>query len=173
MGHSQKAAAFERQKKQQELTKLLARDQELDRLFNRMYEDNISGKIDDERFSRMSRSYTEEQNDLAVKVKALRSELESAEEKACTSDMFIAAVRKYTRAKKLTGRMLTELIDRIEVHQSEKMDGVSMQRLTIYYNCVGVIEIPEKLQLPQPEVFMQTRKGVALSYSHSQNSMNF
>jgi len=173
MGHSQKAAAFERQKKQQELTKLLARDQELDRLFNRMYEDNISGKIDDERFSRMSRSYTEEQNDLTVKVKALRSELESAEEKACTSDMFIAAVRKYTRAKKLTGRMLTELIDRIEVHQSEKMDGVSMQRLTIYYNCVGVIEIPEKLQLPQPEVFMQTRKGVALSYSHSQNSMNF
>ena len=173
MGHSQKAAAFERQKKQQELTKLLARDQELDRLFNRMYEDNISGKIDDERFSRMSRSYTEEQNDLTVKVKALRSELESAEEKACTSDMFIAAVRKYTRAKKLTGRMLTELIDRIEVHQSEKIDGVFMQRLTIYYNCVGVIEIPEKLQLPQPEVFMQTRKGVALSYSHSQNSMNF
>ena len=173
MGHSQKAAAFERQKKQQELTKLLTRDQELDRLFNRMYEDNISGKIDDERFSRMSRSYTEEQNDLAVKVKALRCELESAEEKACTSDMFIAAVRKYTRAKKLTERMLTELIDRIEVHQSEKIDGVSMQRLTIYYNCVGVIEIPEKLQLPQPEVFMQTRKGVALSYSHSQNSMNF
>ena len=83
---------------------MLARDQELDRLFNRMYEDNISGKIDDERFSRMSRSYTEEQNDLAVKVKALRSKLESAEEKACTSDMFIAAVRKYTRANKLTGR---------------------------------------------------------------------
>ena len=81
MGHSQKAAAFERQKKQQELTKLLARDKELDRLFNCMYEDNIVGKIDDERFSRMSKSYTEEQNDIAVKVKTLRSELENAEEK--------------------------------------------------------------------------------------------
>lgn len=69
--------------------------------------------------------------------------------------------------------MLTELIDHIEVHQSEKIDGVHVQRLTIYYNCVGVIEIPEKLQLPQPEVIMQTRKGVALSYSFSQNNMNF
>ena len=83
-----------------------------------------------------------------------------------TSDTFIAAVRKYTRAKTLTGRMLTELIDRIEVHQSEKVDGVHIQRLTILYNCVGAIEIPKAI--PAPEVAMQTRKGVTVSYSHTQ-----
>ena len=76
-------------------------------------------------------------------MKTLRCELESAEEKTCTSDMFIAAVRKYTRAKKPTGRMLTELIDRIEVHQSEKIDGVSVQRFTIYYNCVASLRCPK------------------------------
>ena len=99
---------------------MLARDQELDRLFNRMYEDNISGKIDDERFSRMSKSYTEEQNDLAVKVKALRSELESAEKRLAPRICLSLRYANTHGQKKLTGRMLNELIDRIEVHQSEK-----------------------------------------------------
>lgn len=137
-----------------------------------MYEDNVSGKIDDERFARMSKSYTEEQGEIAAKVKTLRAELEQAEEKVCTSDMFIGAVRKYTRAKKLTPHMLTELIDRIEVHQAEKVDGVHRQKLTIHYNCVGTIEIPYILPLPEPEVCMQTRKGVAISYSFSQTVIN-
>jgi|GEM_PF-4791967 len=80
-----------------------------------------------------------------------------------TADMFISIVRKYTRAKKLTERMLTEIIERIEVHQSEKVDGILRQRLTIYYNCVGAIEIPNTLTLP--EITMKTRKGVMVSYT--------
>jgi hypothetical protein len=83
-----------------------------------------------------------------------------------TTDMFISTVRKYTRAKKLTERMLMELIDRIEVHQSEKVDGVHRQRLTIRYNCVGAIEVPDMLTLP--EITVQTRKGVTVSYSPAQ-----
>ncbi len=59
------------------------------------------------------------------------------------------------------------------LHQSKKIDGVQVQRLTIHYNCVGTIEIPDVLPLPAPEVLIQTRKGVALSYSSSQNIMNF
>ena len=82
--------------------------------------------------------------------------------------MFIATVRKYTRAKKLTPRMLNELIDHIEVHQAEKVNGVYVQKLTIHYNCVGSIEIPDVLPLPEPEVLVQTRKGVAVSYSPTQ-----
>ena len=57
--------------------------------------------------------------------------------KTMTTDMFISTVRKYTRAKKLTPRMLNELIDRIEVHQAGKVNGEWVQKLTIHYNCVG------------------------------------
>jgi site-specific DNA recombinase len=173
MEHSQQADLSQRQRKQKELDSLLARDRELDTLFNRMYEDNIAGKIDDERFARMSRQYTLEQQELAEKTKELRAELDKAEDKAMTAELFIATVRKYTRAKKLTERMLNELIERIEVHQAEKVDGVQVQRLTIHYNCVGTIEVPDILPLPQPEIVIQTRKGVAVSYSPSQSVVNF
>lgn len=79
--------------------------------------------------------------------------------------MFISTVRKYTRAKKLTPRMLNELIHHIEVHQAEKVNGVYVQRLTIHYNCVDSLTIPEMPSLPTPEVTVQTRRGVAVSYA--------
>ena len=81
-----------------------------------------------------------------------------------TSEMFIATVRKYTRAKKLTPRMLNELIQYIEVHQAEKVNGVWEQHLTIHYNCIGAIDIPDALQITMPEITMNTRKGVYVSY---------
>ena len=79
--------------------------------------------------------------------------------------MFIGLVRKYTRARKLTPRMLNELIEKIEVFNAEKIDGVWEQRLRIHYNCVGTIEIPTVLPLPIPEVSVNTRKGVVVNYS--------
>ncbi len=82
-----------------------------------------------------------------------------------TADVFIATARKYTRAKKLTPRMLNELIERIEAYQSEKVDGVHVQKLRTHYTCVGSIEIPSTLNLPAPGVRMQTRKGVTVGYS--------
>ena len=96
------------------------------------------------------------------KIKALTSEIETQEGKAMTADMFISTVRKYTRAKKLTERMLNELIERVEVYQSEKVNGVHQQRIRIHYNCVGAIEIPASFELP--EVSMKTRKGVTVVY---------
>jgi site-specific DNA recombinase len=167
MGHSEKTAQLEHQSKQRELNKLITRDKELDSLFNKMYEDNASGKIDDERFVRMTRSYTDEQAAIAEKIKTLRAELEKYDEKSDNSDVFLSTVRKYTRVKKLTTQMLNELIERIEVHQSEKVDGVHIQRLTIHYRCVGTLEIPDLGNLPQPEVTMRTRKGVVVSYFKS------
>ena len=168
MGHSQQSAAFGLEQKSKELYAMTARDKELDKLFSRIYEDNIGGKIDDERFARMSKQYTLEQKELAEKIKAVRSELDKQETKAMTADMFISTVRKYTRAKKLTEYMLSELIERIEVHQYERVDGVNRQRLTIRYNCVGEIEIPDALTLP--EITVQTRKGVAVCYSPAQQA---
>ena len=167
IGHSQQAEATDRKLKEKELKALQARDEELDGLFERIYEDNVSGKLSDDRFARMSRRYEEEQKELAEKIKALRAEIDKQNSQSMTTDMFISLVRKYTRARKLTPRMLNELIEKIEVFNAEKIDGVWEQRLRIHYNCVGGIEIPELIPLPAPEVSVNTRKGVVVNYAPS------
>ena len=167
IGHSQQAEATGRKLKEKELKALQARDEELDGLFERIYEDNVSGRLSDDRFARMSRRYEEEQKELAEKIKALRAEIDKQSSQSMTTDLFISLVRKYTRARKLTPRMLNELIEKIEVFNAEKIDGVWEQRLRIHYNCVGVIEIPELIPLPAPEVSVNTRKGVVVNYAPS------
>ena len=164
MGFSQKAAADEVRTTLRELDATIYRDKELDSLFERLYEDNVAGKITDERFARMSSKYEAEQKELRDKIKALQDAVERTKSKAVTADMFISAVRKYTRARKLTPRMLNELIEKIEVHQAQKVDGVWQQKLTIHYHCVGVVSIPQALPLPMPDITMNTRKGVYVSY---------
>ena len=165
IGHSQQAEQADRKLKEKELRTLLARDEELDGLFERIYEDNVSGKLSDDRFAKMSRRYEDEQKELAEKIKKLRSEIEKQSSRSMTTDMFIGLVRKYTRARKLTPRMLNELVEKIEVFNAEKIDGVWEQRLRIHYNCVGTIEIPTVLPLPIPEVSVNTRKGVVINYA--------
>ena len=165
IGHSQQAEQTDRKLKEKELKMLLARDEELDGLFERIYEDNVSGKLSDDRFAKMSRRYEDEQKELAEKIKKFRSEIEKQSSRSMTTDMFIGLVRKYTRARKLTPRMLNELIEKIEVFNAEKIDGVWEQRLRIHYNCVGTIEIPTVLPLPIPEVSVNTRKGVVVNYA--------
>ena len=165
IGHSQQAEQADRKLKEKELKTLLARDEELDGLFERIYEDNVSGKLSDDRFAKMSRRYEDEQKELSEKIKKLRSEIEKQSSRSMTTDMFIGLVRKYTRARKLTPRMLNELIEKIEVFNAEKIDGVWEQRLRIHYNCVGTIEIPTVLPLPIPEVSVNTRKGVVVNYA--------
>ena len=165
IGHSQQAEQTDRKLKEKELRTLLARDEELDSLFERIYEDNVSGKLSDDRFAKMSRRYEDEQKELAEKIKKLRSEIEKQSSRSMTTDMFIGLVRKYTRARKLTPRMLNELVEKIEVFNAEKIDGVWEQRLRIHYNCVGTIEIPTVLPLPIPEVSVNTRKGVVVNYA--------
>ena len=167
IGHSQQAEATDRKLKEKELKALQARDEELDGLFERIYEDNVSGKLSDDRFARMSRRYEEEQKELAEKIKALRAEIDKQNSQSMTTDMFISLVRKYTRTRKLTPRMLNELIEKIEVFNAEKVDGVWEQRLRIHYNCVGAIEIADLIPLPAPEVSVNTRKGVVVNYAPS------
>ena len=149
IGHSQQAEQTDRKLKEKELKTLLARDDELDGLFERIYEDNVSGKLSNDRFAKMSRRYEDEQKELAEKIKKLRSEIEKQSSRSMTTDMFIGLVRKYTRARKLTPRMLNELVEKIEVFNAEKIDGVWEQRLRIHYNCVGTIEIPTVLRSRQ------------------------
>ena len=165
IGHSRQAEETERRLKEKELKALLARDDELDGLFERIYEDNVSGKLSDDRFAKMSRRYEEEQKELSEKIKKLRSEIEKQNSRAASTDMFVSIVRKYTRARKLTPRMLNELVEKIEVYNAEKIDGEWVQRLRIHYNCVGEMNIPNEPALPIPAVTVNTRKGVFVSYT--------
>ena len=165
IGHSRQAEETERRLKEKELKSLLARDDELDGLFERIYEDNVSGKLSDDRFAKMSRRYEEEQKELSEKIKKLRSEIEKQNSRATSTDMFVSIVRKYTRARKLTPRMLNELVEKIEVYNAEKIDGEWVQRLRIHYNCVGEMNIPNEPELPIPAVTVNTRKGVFVSYT--------
>ena len=164
MGFTQQAAEDERRVIQKELDAATARDRELDSLFERIYEDMVAGRLTEERFARMSAKYEDEQKELRSKIKALQEGIERTKSKAVTADIFMSAVRKYTRAKKLTRRMLDELVQYIEVHQAEKINGTWVQRLTIHYNCIGAIIIPEELTLPMPDITVNTRKGVYVSY---------
>ena len=165
IGHSRQAEETERRLKEKELKSLLARDDELDGLFERIYEDNVSGKLSDDRFAKMSRRYEEEQKELSEKIKKLRTEIEKQSSRATSTDMFVSIVRKYTRARKLTPRMLNELVEKIEVYNAEKIDGEWVQRLRIHYNCVGEMNIPNEPALPIPAVTVNTRKGVFVSYT--------
>ena len=165
LGRSAKVAENDRARKQRELNSLLARDKELDMLFERLYEDNVAGKIDDARFARMSKRYEQEQGEISAKVKALRLELKKAEGQQMDMEGFLETVRRYTHVTKITQRMVSELIDHIDVYHAEKQDGVTNQQVVIHYNCIGAFEVPDRRKIPEADIIMETRKGVALSYA--------
>ena len=168
IGRSAKVAENARIRKQRELDALTARDRELDMLFERLYEDNVAGKIDDARFSKMSKRYEQEQGENAKKIKALRLELKKDESKRMDIDDFLETVRRYTDATTITKRMVAELIDHIEVYHAEKQDGITNQRVVIHYNCIGAFDVPDRRKIPEADIIMETRKGVALSYAPEQ-----
>ena len=168
IGRSAKVAENGRIRKQRELDALTARDRELDMLFERLYEDNVAGKIDDARFAKMSKRYEQEQGENAKKIKALRLELKKDESKRMDIDDFLETVRRYTDATTITKRMVAELIDHIEVYHAEKQDGITNQRVDIHYNCIGAFDVPDRRKIPEADIIMETRKGVALSYAPEQ-----
>ena len=165
MGRSAKVAENVRVRKQRELDGLLARDKELDMLFERLYEDNVAGKIDDARFAKMAKRYEQEQGENGKRIKTLRLELKQSEGKRMDIDDFLTTVRRYTNAAKITKRMVGELIDHIDVYQAEKQDGVTTQRVVIHYNCIGAFDVPDRRKIPEADIIMETRKGVAVSYA--------
>ena len=168
IGRSAKVAENTALRKQRELDALTARDRELDMLFERLYEDNVAGKIDDVRFAKMSKRYEQEQGENAKKIKALRLELKKDESKRMDIDDFLETVRRYTDATTITKRMVAELIDHIEVYHAEKQDGITNQRVDIHYNCIGAFDVPDRRKIPEADIIMETRKGVALSYAPEQ-----
>ena len=162
VGRSAKVAENDRVRKKRELDGLLARDGELDMLFERLYEDNVSGKIDDARFAKMSKRYEQEQGENAKKIKALRLELKKLEDKRLDVDTFLETVRRYTDATAITKRMVAELIQYIEVYPAVKEDGITNQRVTIQYNCIGAFEVPDRRKIPERDILLETARHYAL-----------
>ena len=159
IGRSAKVAENTALRKQRELDALTARDRELDMLFERLYEDNVAGKIDDARFAKMSKRYEQEQGENAKKIKALRLELKKDESKHMDIDDFLETVRRYTDATTITKRMVAELIDHIEVYHAEKQDGVTNQRVVIYYNCIGAFDVPDRRKIPEATLSWKQEKA--------------
>lgn len=116
----------------------------------------------------MSKRYEQEQGENAGKIKALRLELKKVEGQQMDMEDFLQMVRRYTHVTKITRRMVSELIDHIDVYHAEKQDGVTNQRIVIHYNCIGAFEVPDRKKIPEADIIMETRKGVAVSYAPSQ-----
>ncbi len=99
------------------------RIEELDRLFKRLYEDNVSGKISDERFERLSNGYEDEQKSLKADVAELSAKIENAEQKTSDVSSFVRLVKKYESFTELTPEIMHGLIDKIVVHAPDKSSG--------------------------------------------------
>ena len=106
---------------------------ELDRLFTRLYEDNVSGKISDERFAVMSAGYEDEQQKLKTTVAELTAYIDTAEQKSADVTSFIQVVQKYEHITELTPEIMHELIEKIVVHAPDKSSGHRTQQIDIYY----------------------------------------
>lgn len=115
---------------------------EIDNLFMHIYEDNVSGKITDERFRSLSFNYDKEQQELKIKIEQLSKDIENTEKKDTDITQFISNVKKYTEIAKLTPEILNELIEKIVIHQKEKVNGKKVQEIDIYYRGVGIISFP-------------------------------
>ena len=129
--------------KRRELAQAERRISDLDVLFQRIYEDNISGKLSDERFSKLSKSYEDEQRTLTEKAKALHAELDKEQAQAVNVAQFIALVKKYSEIDTLTPAILNEFIERINVHAPDKSSGHRTQQIDIVYNFIGILPTPQ------------------------------
>lgn len=127
-------------KKKKHLGDNNTRINELDELFARIYEDNVKGKLSDERFMQMSARYENEQNTLKAENKALERELAEKEKHSVNVGRFISCVKKYTDIQELTPEILHEFIDKIIVHAADKSSGRRLQEVEIVYNHVGIVE---------------------------------
>ncbi len=133
-------------KNKKELERAKNRVTEIDNLFMHIYEDNISGKITDERFRNLSFNYDKEQKELKTKIEQLSEEINNTEKKTTDLTQFISNVKKYTEITELTPEILNELIEKILVHQTEKINGKKVQEIDIYYRGVGIISFPVSLE---------------------------
>lgn len=147
-------------KKKRVLSDKEKRYTQLDGLFQRIYEDNVSGKLSDERFVKLSQGYEAEQKDLQSEIEALRMELSQEKQQSVNVKSFLSTVKKYTEIPELTSEIVHEFIDRIIVHEADKSSGKRIQEIEIIYNHIGVFD------RSKVNVYMEKRYNTAMLYRY-------
>ena len=136
------AMAMSISKAKVDVVTLRRRDEDLNTLFKRLYEDMVSGRITAERFDMLAGEYEQEQKELKVKIAELEDLIENGETQTKDLKQLLANVRKYTDPQELTAQMVNDLVDKIIVHAPDKSSGHRKQKIEIYYNAVGIIDLP-------------------------------
>ncbi len=156
-----KDIAEEEKRIKAELRKSTDRNEAVAVLYEKLYEDNVEGKITDEWFMHLSRKYDTERTELKSKISDLRLQLHSLANMQKGKDVFLSAIRKFMEMETLTPQLLNELIDHIDVHETEGVGKNRTQRIVIHYRFVGYIDLPVSTE----EYFStDTRQGVAVTY---------
>lgn len=145
---------------EEELRKSVARNEKVSGLYEKLYEDNVSGKVTDEWFMQLSHKYEVERMELKAKIAELRKKISNIGTMQQNKENFINAIRRFMEMKKLTAPLLRELIDKITVYETEGVGKNRSQRIMIHYKFIGYIEIPECGSNYKAD----TRKGVAVEY---------
>lgn len=140
-------------KKKKLLTDAEKRISELDRIFKHLYEDNITGKLTDERFKKLSADYEAEQAALQTQANSLREEIQEEESKCANVERFLSIVRKYTEIPELTPHILHEFVEKIVVHAATDPHSKTnrKQEVDIYYKGIGILEMSRVFDIRQNE----------------------
>lgn len=140
-------------KKKKLLTDAEKRISELDRIFKHLYEDNITGKLTDERFKKLSDDYEAEQAALQTQANSLREEIQEEESKCANVERFLSIVRKYTEIPELTPHILHEFVEKIVVHAATDPHSKTnrKQEVDIYYKGIGILEMSRVFDIRQNE----------------------
>lgn len=123
---------------------------EIDGIIKRLYEDNISGKLTDERFSKMSADYEREQAGLQASVEELRESVAACDQQSANMDSFLKLVKKYTVPDKLFPELLHAFVEKLVVHAPDKSSGHRTQQIDIHYNFIGEIALSHAIDKKKP-----------------------
>ena len=154
----------EKQMLEDALQKAVSRNETVAGLYEKVYEDNATGKVTDEWFMQLSHKYEVERMELKEKIEVLRDKLDAVDSKQYHKDALLAAVRKFMEMGTLTAPLLKELIDHIDVYETEGTGKNRTQRIVIYYRFVGYIELPDTAFRRSDNYKANTRQGVAVEY---------
>lgn len=144
-----------------ELQKAIARSNTVSQLYEKLYEDNVIGKVSDEWFVELSHKYEKERMDLKAKIADTRHKIEELKNTNSEYEKFISAIRRFMQMDNLTSPLLQELIDHIDIFETEGTGKSRTQRIVIYYRFIGYIELPN---VTKQTHIADTRKGVAVEY---------
>lgn len=144
-----------------ELQKAIARSNTVSQLYEKLYEDNVIGKVSDEWFIELSHKYEKERMNLKAKIADTRHQIEELKNTNSEYGKFISAIRRFMQMDNLTSPLLRELIDHIDIFETEGTGKSRTQRIVIYYRFIGYIELPNATKQTH---IADTRKGVAVEY---------